>query len=79
MYFTGVPGTIRCGSLQINATNEGAEDHNITFSGAPPGGIVPGGGHTSQTITLNPGTIAYQCDVGIHAAQGMAGSVTVTQ
>ena len=79
MFFTGVPATIRCGPIQINATNEGMEDHNITFAGSPPGGIVPGGGHTSQTITLNPGSFAYQCDVGIHAGQGMAGLIAVTQ
>jgi plastocyanin len=79
MYFTGVPSTLKCGPVQINATNEGAEDHNITFAGSPPGTIVPGGGHASQSITLNPGVYAYVCDVGIHAAQGMAGSVTVTQ
>jgi uncharacterized cupredoxin-like copper-binding protein len=79
MFFTGVPATIRCGSVQINATNEGMEDHNITFAGFAPGGVVPGGGHTSQTIQLNPGAYAYQCDVGIHAAQGMAGSITVTK
>jgi len=79
-FFTGVPPSVHCGSITVNATVVGTNDegHNITFAGNPAGNIVVGPGSTSQTVTLNPGVVSYQCDVGIHAGQGMLGAITVT-
>jgi len=80
-FFTGVPGSIHCGTVTVNSNIVGTTDegHNITFAapGVPAGNVITTGS-TSQTITLPPGSFPFQCDVGIHAGQGMAGSITVT-
>ena len=79
--FTGVPSSLPCGTVTVNEVNAGQQDHNISFNGSGvTGGIGPvigPGAMASFTMTINPGTYAYQCDVGDHAAQGMVGSVTV--
>jgi uncharacterized cupredoxin-like copper-binding protein len=79
--FTGVPASIACGTVNVTEVNAGQQDHNISFQGTGvTGGVGPviGPGQSSTfTMTINPGTYAYQCDVGDHAAQGMAGSISV--
>jgi plastocyanin len=79
--FTGVPSSLPCGTVTVTEVNAGQQDHNISFNGSGvTGGIGPvigPGANASFTMTINPGTYAYQCDVGDHAAQGMVGSVTV--
>lgn len=79
--FSGVPGSLPCGTVTINEVNAGQQDHNISFSGSGvTGGIGPvigPGANATFTMTIAPGQYSYQCDVGDHAAQGMAGSVTV--
>jgi nitrite reductase (NO-forming) len=79
--FTGVPGSLPCGTVNVTEVNNGQQDHNISFQGSGvTGGVGPviGPGQSSTfSMTINPGTYPYQCDVGDHAAQGMAGSVTV--
>ena len=79
--FTGVPSSLPCGTVTISEVNAGQQDHNISFQGSGvTGGIGPvigPGANASFTMTINHGTYSYQCDVGDHAAQGMAGAVTV--
>ena len=79
--FSGVPSSLPCGTVTVNEVNAGQQDHNISFQGSGvTGGIGPvigPGANASFTMTINPGTYSYQCDVGDHAAQGMAGAVTV--
>jgi uncharacterized cupredoxin-like copper-binding protein len=79
--FQGMPSSLPCGTVNITEVNSGMLDHNIDFSGSGvTGGIGPviGAGSTATfSMTVAPGTYSYQCDVGDHAAQGMAGSVTV--
>jgi uncharacterized cupredoxin-like copper-binding protein len=79
--FSGVPSSLPCGTVTVTEVNAGQQDHNISFNGSGvTGGIGPvigPGANASFTMTINPGTYAYQCDVGDHAAQGMVGSVTV--
>jgi uncharacterized cupredoxin-like copper-binding protein len=76
--FSGVPGSVPCGTITFTTNNTGAEDHNLTIAGKTPGPIVSPGGTASYSVTLDPGTYGYQCDVGNHAAQGMVGALTVT-
>jgi uncharacterized cupredoxin-like copper-binding protein len=76
--FSGVPGSIPCGKITFNETNTGVEDHNIAVAGKTPGPVIGAGESASFTLTLDPGTYSYQCDVGNHARQGMVGSFTVT-
>jgi plastocyanin len=79
--FTGVPGSLPCGTVNVTEVNNGQQDHNISFQGSGvTGGVGPviGPGQSSTfSMTVAPGTYPYQCDVGDHAAQGMVGSVTV--
>jgi plastocyanin len=79
--FSGVPSSLPCGTVTVNEVNAGQQDHNISFQGSGvTGGIGPvigPGANASFTMTINPGSFSYQCDVGDHAAQGMAGAVTV--
>jgi uncharacterized cupredoxin-like copper-binding protein len=77
--FSGVPASVPCGTITFNESNTGVEDHNLDVVGhAPPGPVVAAGGSASFSVTLDPGTYGFQCDVGNHAAQGMVGSLIVT-
>jgi plastocyanin len=79
--FQGVPGSIPCGTVTVTEVNAGQQDHNISFQGAGvtggTGAVIGPGATATFTMTVTPGSFSYQCDVGDHAAQGMAGAITV--
>ena len=77
--FTGVPSTIHCGTITVTEVNNGQIGHNVDFNGAGNSlPIIDGGQRATQTVTLGPGVVTYQCDVPDHAGEGMQGTITVT-
>lgn len=79
--------------LKIQVQNAGQAPHDLFFCGdedltAPPsscarplgGPVAPAPGATlplEVTVTVGPGTYWYYCTIPGHAAQGMAGKLTV--
>jgi plastocyanin len=70
-----------CGTVTFNVTNTGMVGHNFDVLGVTGGvgGVLAAGGSGSMTATFTKaGSFPYRCDQGNHAAQGMAGTLTVT-
>jgi uncharacterized cupredoxin-like copper-binding protein len=71
--------TVPCGTLTFTVTNTGTIPHNFDLVGFATSANVNGGESTTVTGSVTrAGSFRYQCDVGNHAAQGMAGTLTVT-
>lgn len=66
------------GEVTLNLANASAVPHNIAVDGAE--GVsdtVQDGGTAELTVTLQPGTYEYYCDVPGHREGGMVGTLTV--
>ncbi len=78
--------SVPCGSVTFDMTNTGAIVHNFdisylagaTLTGSGIGPFLEPNSSSTMTVTLDPGTYAFQCDVPEHAALGMVGSLDVT-
>jgi len=75
--FSGVPGSIPCGTITVTEVNNGQADHNVDFNGQAGCIISPGQSQTFK-VNLTPGSYSYICDVPGHDGLGMHGQVTVT-
>jgi uncharacterized cupredoxin-like copper-binding protein len=75
--FTVTPSTVPCGNITFQMTNTGQVQHNFDIGGHA-GALIDPGQSTTMTVSLNPGSINYVCDVPQHAAAGMFGKLTVS-
>lgn len=73
--------TARAGKVTIALTNSSPIPHDIAIKGAgvnAKGPTVTGGGRSTVTATLKPGTYTFYCTVPGHEQAGMRGTLTVT-
>jgi plastocyanin len=69
--------TAKAGAISLSYTNPSSIPHGIAIESAT-GSIVSGGGTSTATITLKPGTYTFYCPVPGHRQAGMVGTITVT-
>jgi uncharacterized cupredoxin-like copper-binding protein len=69
------------GLIEFTYDNQGEIPHTFTFHGLENEFLLAtaGGESASGTVTLEPGTYAFYCDVPGHEAAGMAGELTVEE
>jgi plastocyanin len=68
------------GKVTLRMKNMSSVPHDIAVKGGAlnqVGPIVSGGGVSSVTVTLTPGTYTFYCSVDGHEAAGMKGTLTV--
>lgn len=73
--------TARAGKVTIALTNPSPIPHDIAIKGAgvqAKGPTVIGGGRSTVTATLQPGTYTFYCTLPGHEEGGMRGPLTVT-
>jgi plastocyanin len=77
--FLASSATAKPGKVTIKMQNKSSVPHDIAIKGAvnQVGPIVSGGGVSSVTATLAPGTYEFYCSVPGHEQAGMKGTLTV--
>jgi len=81
--YTASSATATGGSVTINSQNKSSTPHDIAIQqGAngptlATGKVVSGGGVSTVTVDLKPGTYTFYCTVPGHRAAGMHGTITV--
>jgi mono/diheme cytochrome c family protein len=77
--FVSDKATGTAGPAKFVMPNKSPIQHNIALKGGVTGAgpIVGGGGSSSFTATLKPGTYEFYCQVPGHEAAGMKGTLTV--
>lgn len=73
--------TARAGKVTIALTNSSPIPHDIAIKGTgvnANGPTVTGGGRSTVTATLKPGTYTFYCTLPGHEQAGMRGTLTVT-
>ena len=75
--------TAKAGKVTVDLTNPAGNTipHAIAVEGNgvdKDGPTVQGGGHSTVTLNLKPGTYSYYCPVPGHKAAGMKGTLTVS-
>lgn len=78
-YITKV-ATAPAGKLEIDSKNASSTPHDIAIEGngvSKTGKTVSGGGVSTITVDLKPGTYTYFCTLPGHRAAGMFGKLTV--
>jgi uncharacterized cupredoxin-like copper-binding protein len=71
--------SVPCGTVTFMVTNTGAISHSFDVVGVAAGPVLAPAGTTTVTANFTKaGSFHYQCDVGNHAAMGMAGTLTVS-
>jgi uncharacterized cupredoxin-like copper-binding protein len=66
--------------VTIDMTNPGQVPHAIAVEGNgvdKDGKVVTGGGTSTVSVKLKPGTYTFYCPVDGHRQQGMKGTLTV--
>lgn len=77
--FLASSATAKPGSVTLKMKNMSSVPHDIAIKGAvnQVGPVVTGGGVSTVTATLKPGTYEFYCSVDGHEAAGMKGTLTV--
>jgi uncharacterized cupredoxin-like copper-binding protein len=81
--YTASKATAQAGSVVISSQNKSATPHDIAIQqGAngptlATGKVVSGGGVSTVSVTLKPGTYTFYCTVPGHRQAGMHGTITV--
>jgi plastocyanin len=77
--FLASSATAKPGKVTIKMQNKSSVPHDIAIKGAvnQVGPIVSGGGVSTVTATLAPGTYEFYCSVPGHEQAGMKGTLTV--
>lgn len=78
--FLAASATATPGNVTLRMKNMSSTPHDIAITGAGVsqiGQIVTGGGVSTVTTSLKPGTYTFYCSVDGHRAAGMQGTLTV--
>jgi len=75
--FTEAPETIPASEFVLALRNDGLAEHNVVIESTDIKVAALGGESASETVTLEPGTYTYFCDIPGHRGAGMEGEVTV--
>jgi len=78
--FVASSATATPGRVTLRMRNAASVPHDIAIRGAggnQVGPVVSGGGVSTVTATLKPGTYTFYCSVDGHEAAGMKGTLTV--
>lgn len=68
------------GKVTLRMKNPSSVPHDIAITGSGQnqiGAVVSGGGVSTVSVSLKPGTYTFYCSVDGHAAAGMKGTLTV--
>jgi plastocyanin len=69
------------GSLEVTIECDGAVPHNIVFEGVDDDAIIAeceGNDSGTGTVTVEPGTYTYYCQIPGHREAGMEGEITLS-
>jgi plastocyanin len=69
--------TAKAGKVTVQSKNDASVPHDIALKGGPGGKVVSGGGTSTFTANLNPGSYTFYCSVPGHEQAGMKGTLTV--
>jgi uncharacterized cupredoxin-like copper-binding protein len=81
--YTASAATATAGTVTINSQNKSSTPHDIAIqqgTNGPTlatGKVVSGGGVSTVSVTLKPGTYTFYCSVPGHRQAGMHGTITV--
>ncbi len=78
--FLASSATATAGKVTLRMKNASSVPHDIAIKGGglnQVGAVVSGGGVSTVTAALKPGTYTFYCSVDGHEAAGMAGTLTV--
>lgn len=78
--FLAPSATAKPGTVTLRMKNSSSVPHDIAITGGGltrVGSIVSGGGVSTVTASLKPGTYTFYCSVDGHEAAGMKGTITV--
>lgn len=78
--FLASSATAKAGAVTLKMKNASSVPHDIAIQGGglnQVGQIVSGGGVSTVTANLKPGTYTFYCSVDGHEAAGMKGTITV--
>ena len=78
--FLAASGSAKAGNVTLRMKNAASVPHDIAIQGGginQVGPVVSGGGVSTVTASLKPGTYTFLCTVPGHAAAGMKGTITV--
>jgi plastocyanin len=79
--FTKTTATANAGTVELKSMNPQSVSHDISIKGNgvdEHGNLVSGGGVSSVTVDLKPGTYTFFCSVPGHEQAGMKGTLTVS-
>ena len=79
--FTKTTATANAGTVELKSMNPQSVSHDISIKGNgvdQHGNLVSGGGVSSVTVDLKPGTYTFFCSVPGHEQAGMKGTLTVS-
>jgi plastocyanin len=78
--FLASSASAKAGKVTLRMKNASSVPHDIALTGAgvrQVGPVVSGGGVSTVSLTLKPGTYTFYCSVDGHEAAGMKGTLTV--
>jgi plastocyanin len=78
--FLASSASAKAGKVTLRMKNMSSVPHDISITGggvSQIGPVVSGGGVSTVTTTLKPGTYTFYCSVDGHEAAGMKGTLTV--
>ena len=67
----------KAGKVTVQSKNDASVPHDIALQGGPAGKVVSGGGTSTFTTNLKPGSYTFYCTVPGHEQAGMKGTLTV--
>ena len=79
--FTKTTATASAGTVELKSMNPQSVSHDISIKGNgvdEHGNLVSGGGVSTVTADLKPGTYTFYCSVPGHEQAGMKGTLTVS-
>jgi mono/diheme cytochrome c family protein len=67
----------KSGKVTVESKNDSSVPHDIALKGGPGGKLVSGGGVSSFTANLKPGSYTFYCTVPGHEQAGMKGTLSI--
>jgi plastocyanin len=67
----------KAGKVTVQSKNDASVPHDIALQGGPAGKVVSGGGTSTFTANLKPGSYTFYCTVPGHEQAGMKGTLNI--